>query len=82
MYAGLHQSQNLTELHLVVYYDQGLIHNTPYFGEYFGMNEIAKIASAEISKDPGPFQAVFLFNSVPQDIALYQLWPQDSAAHN
>ncbi|MGA8154358.1 MAG: hypothetical protein WB952_25670 [Terriglobales bacterium] len=75
-YASLHREQDLVELYLVVYYDQGLIHNTPYFGLNFGLDEVAKAASAEVAKNPGPFQKIFLFNSIDQDMAVYQLWPQ------
>lgn len=74
-YADLRRDQNLAELYLIAYYDQALIHNTPYFGLNFGLDEVAEIASAEVAKNPGPFQRVFLFNALPQDMWLSQLWP-------
>jgi hypothetical protein len=74
-YAGIHTEQNLAELFLIVYYDQALIHNTPYFGIDFGMAEVVAIASVEVARNPGPFQKIFLFNSIIQDIAVYRLWP-------
>jgi hypothetical protein len=72
-YAGLHENHQLSELYLVAYYDQALIYNTPYFGPNFGLAQIAEIAAIESSKRPGPFQKIFLFNSIPQDMAVYQL---------
>jgi hypothetical protein len=74
-YANLRRDQKLSELYLVAYYDQGLIHNTPYLGLDLGLDDIAEIAAIKVARNPGPFQKVFLFNSLPQDMAVYQLWP-------
>jgi len=74
-YADLHEKQNLAELYLVAFYDRALIHNTPYIAPHFGWDEIAAIASAEIAKNPGAFQRVFLFNSLPEDRTVTLLWP-------
>ena len=63
MYAGLHAKENLSELYLVAYYDLALIHNTPYFAPNFGWDRVTAIAAAEIDKNPGAFQKVFLFDS-------------------
>jgi hypothetical protein len=74
MYAELHRAQNLSELYLLAYYDRALIHNTPYIAPNFGWDEITAIATAEIAKNPGVFQKVFLFNSLPQDRTVTLLW--------
>jgi len=75
MYSGLHGQAGLNELYLVVYYDRALIYNTPYFAPGFDFVDITKLAAAEVSKNPGPFQKVFLFNTLPQDREVIQLWP-------
>jgi hypothetical protein len=74
-YANVHREHSLAELYLVVYYDQALIHNTPYFGVGFGLDEVAKIASEQVAENPGPFQKLFLFNSTVPGEVVYQLWP-------
>jgi hypothetical protein len=75
MYGELHKKENLAELYLVAYYDRALIHNPPYVAPNFGWNDVAAIAAAEIAKNPGAFQKVFLFNALPQDRSLAVLWP-------
>ena len=65
-YAGLHEDHQLSELYLIAYYDQALAYNTPYFGSNFGLAQVAEIAAIESSKRPGPFQKIFLFNSIPK----------------
>jgi hypothetical protein len=74
-YADLHKKENLAELYLVGFYDRAVIHNTPYIAPHFGWDEIAAIAGAEIAKNPGAFQKVFLFNSLPEDRTVTLLWP-------
>lgn len=74
MYAELHKKQNLSELYLLVYYDRALIHNTPFVAPNFGWNAVATIAKDEIAKNPGAFQKIFLFNSLPQDRTVTLLW--------
>jgi len=75
-YVDLHKKKNLAELYLVGFYDRALIHNTPYIAPHFGWDEIAAIAGAEIAKNPGAFQKVFLFNSLPEDMTVTLLWPR------
>lgn len=74
MYGDLHQKENLSELYLLAYYDRALIHNTPYIAPNFGWDAIAAIAKSEIAENPGAFQKVFLFNSLPQDRTVTKLW--------
>lgn len=75
MYTGLRQQARLDELYLVVYYDRALIYNTPYFAPGFDLVDITKLAAAEVAKNPGAFRKVFLFNTLPQDREVIQLWP-------
>lgn len=75
MYARLHQQERLDELYLVAYYDRALIYNTPYFAPGVTLVDVARLAAAEVARCPGPFQKVFLFNALPQDRQVIQLWP-------
>jgi hypothetical protein len=73
-YGDLHKEQGLDELYLVAFYDQALIHNTPFFGVNFGWDQVAQIVGAEVAKNPGPFQRIFLFNALPQDRRVTLIW--------
>lgn len=73
-YVSLHKEENLDELYLVAYYDRALIHNTPFVAPNFGWDEVAAIAAAEVARNPGAFQKIFLFNALPQDRTVTLLW--------
>ena len=74
-YLDLHQRQNLDELYLLLYYDQGWIYNTPFNAPGFGFREIAEIAAQAAANNHGVFQKIFLFNSLYGDQEAVQLWP-------
>jgi hypothetical protein len=74
-YADLYATANLDKLYLVVYWNQGLIYNTPFFAPGFGFQEIARLAAESLAGRAGPFQKILLFNALPQDLDLAQLHP-------
>jgi hypothetical protein len=63
IYKDLHAKENLDELYLVAYFDQGLFHNTPYETIGTKFKDIAAMANAWLKGNPGKFQKVFLFDS-------------------
>ena len=74
-YAGLCAAVNLDELCLVAYWNQGLIYNTPFFAPGFGFDDVARLARKAVAGYPMPFQQVFLFNALPQDLDLARIYP-------
>ncbi len=74
-YATLHAEHSLDELYLVAYYNKAILYNSPYFVPGFGLTEVAKIARAEVAKNPGAFQKIFLFDTTEPDLSPIQLWP-------
>jgi hypothetical protein len=78
-YSDLHAKESLTELYLVAYYNKALFYNSPYLAPGFGLPEVASIAAAEVAKNPGPFQRIFLFNAIKPDLEVFQLWPRRGA---
>lgn len=75
-YADLHAKEGLTELYLVAYYNKALFYNSTYLAPSFGLPEVASIAAAEVAKNPGPFQKIFLFNATKPGLEVFQLWPR------
>jgi hypothetical protein len=74
-YHDLRHQQNLDELYLLIYYDQGWFYNTPFAAPGFGFREIAEIAAQLAANNPEPFQKFFLFNPLYGDQEAVQLWP-------
>jgi hypothetical protein len=62
-YVGLRQREILSELYLIAYFDQGLLYNTPYETIGIDFSTIAEICREWLSKNPGQFDKVFLFDS-------------------
>ena len=77
-YQNLHQEQNLDELYLLIFYDQGLLHNTPFIAPGFGFQQIVEIANREANINPGFFQKIFLFNSIYPNQEVAELWVNKS----
>lgn len=75
-YSRLHAKQGLAELHLVAYYNKALFYNSTYLALDFGLPEVASIAAAEVARNPGPFQKIFLFNATRPGLEVFQLWPR------
>jgi hypothetical protein len=74
-YVDLHIKEHLDELYLIAYYNKGLRYNTPFIAPGFGFGEIAAIAAGKMAKEPGPFQRVYLFNAIKQNLEVKQIWP-------
>jgi hypothetical protein len=72
-YGTLRQDQQLDELHLLVYYNKGLLHNLPYVAPEYGFNEVAAEVAPGVAAKPGPFQKVYLLDAV--EGKLITLWP-------
>lgn len=81
-YRGISKTHGLSELVLVVHYGlKGILHNTPYQGTNFGLNDILREAASELRQNAGPFQRVYLylaFNEGP----LIEVWPNSEHKKN
>lgn len=75
-YSHLRVTVGLDELWLVAYWNQGLVYNTPFFAPGFGFQDVAGVAREAMAANPGPFQRVFLFNALPQDLDLTLIYPR------
>lgn len=77
-YQNLHQEQEIDELYLLIYYDQGSFYNTPFIAPNFGFRQIVEIANRRANINPGFFQKIFLFNSVYPNHEFAELWTSKS----
>lgn len=73
-YQNLHQEQSLDELYLLIFYDQGVLYNTPFITHNSGFRQIVEIANQRANIHPGVFQKIFLFNSVYPNQEVAELW--------
>ena len=78
-YAKLHnklklEQQQLSEFYLFAYYDEAVLHNTPYHAPGFGFREIAAIVARELTVNPHPFDKVFLYSPIEKPPNI-QVWP-------
>jgi len=64
----------LSGFYLLAYYDEAVLHNTPYDAPGFGFREIAAILASELAANSHPFDKVFLYSPREQPTAL-QVWP-------
>jgi hypothetical protein len=69
------EHQRLSEFYLLAYYDEALLHNTPYDAPGFGFREIGALVSGELSRKPHPFDKVFLYSPLEAAAKVLQLWP-------
>jgi hypothetical protein len=67
------EQQQLDEFYLLAYYDEAVIHNTPYRVPGFGFREIAASVSRELATNPHPFHKVFLFSPI-EKVPVIQVW--------
>ena len=70
MYTTLHKDQNLAELHLLLYYDQGFLYNTPFDVPDWGFNEIAAALANVAAQNHGVFDHIYLFILETGDLAV------------
>lgn len=68
------EQQQLTEFYLLAYFDEAVLHNTPYDAPGFGFREIAAIVGGELASNPHPFDRVFLYSPLEKTPAI-QVWP-------
>lgn len=69
------QQQQLAEFYLLAYYDEAVLHNTPYHVPGFGFGEIAAIVARELAANPHPFDKVFLYSPIEKAAPVIQVWP-------
>jgi len=68
------QQQRLAEFYLLAFYDEAVLHNTPYDAPGFGFREIAVLVAPELAVNPHPFDKVFLYSPIEQ-VSTIQVWP-------
>jgi len=68
------QQQQLVEFYLLAYYDEAVLHNTPYDAPGFGFEEIVATLARELAANPHPFDKVFLYSPLETHSAI-QPWP-------
>jgi hypothetical protein len=68
------QQQRLAEFYLLAYYDEAVLHNTPYDRPGFGFREIAATVARELAANPHPFDKVFLYSPIER-VPVIQIWP-------
>jgi hypothetical protein len=74
-YANLKSDLGLTELVLLVHYGiRGLIHNSPYDGLDWKLEDVLGAACENLRANSGPFDRVFLYFAL-NDGPLYNLFP-------
>jgi hypothetical protein len=68
-------SQHLDTFCLLAYYDQAVLHNTPYRIPGFGLREIGARLTEELSRHDHPFNEVFLYSPIEKVDKAIQVWP-------
>jgi hypothetical protein len=68
------EHQQLGEFYLLAYYDQAVLHNTPYHTSEFGFPEIAATITRSLVARPHQFNKVFLFSPI-EKVPYLQVWP-------
>jgi hypothetical protein len=68
------QQQQLSEFYLLAYYDEAVLHNTPYGRPGFEFREIGAMLTRELTANPHPFDKVFLHSPI-EKAPVIQVWP-------
>jgi hypothetical protein len=68
------ENQQLAEFYLLAYYDEAILHNTPYDAPGFGFPEISASLTRELAACRHPFNKVFLYSPLENPPAI-QVWP-------
>ncbi|HKV05913.1 MAG TPA: hypothetical protein VJO53_12525 [Candidatus Acidoferrales bacterium] len=68
------QQQQLNEFCLLAYYDEAVLHNTPYGAPGFGFSEIGAWLTRDLAVNPHPFDRVFLYSPLERPPYI-QVWP-------
>jgi hypothetical protein len=62
LYRGISETYGLSDLALVVHRGlKGIMHNAPYEGMNFGLNNIVDEVRATLAQDAGPFTRIYLY---------------------
>lgn len=69
------KGQQLDEFHLLAYYDEAVLHNSPYHAPGVGFREIAGVVARELATTTHPFDKVFLFSPIEKSQKVLQVWP-------
>jgi hypothetical protein len=69
------KQERLDEFYLLAYYDEAVLHNTPYHTPTFGFADSAAAVAAELSVTAHPFDKVFLFSPIEKTRKALQVWP-------
>jgi hypothetical protein len=69
------QKQQLDVFCLLAYYDQAVLHNSPYHVPGFGLREIAALLTEELAKHQHPFTEAFLYSPIEKGSKAIQVWP-------
>jgi hypothetical protein len=68
--------QNLKIFCLLIYYDQAVLHNTPYHAPHFGLEEIGAALTAELRNiEDHPFTEVYLYSPTEKLTKAIRVWP-------
>lgn len=70
------EQQRLSEFYLLAYYDEAVLHNTPYDAPGFGFREIVAIAANKLAVTPHPFDKVFICSPLEQP-SVQRVWPTE-----
>jgi hypothetical protein len=73
------QQQQLAEFYLLAYYDEAVLHNTPYGAPGFGFREVGAILAQELSANAHPFDKIFLYSPI-EKAPVIQIWPAMASA--
>jgi hypothetical protein len=74
-YANLKNQYGFAELVLLLHYGiRGLLHNSPFEGLNWKVDNVVSEARANLEKDPGPFDRVFLYLAYNEG-RLFNLYP-------
>jgi hypothetical protein len=69
------EQQQLHEFYLLAYYDEAVLYNTPYGVPGFGFREIGALVTADLARNPHPFDKVFLYSPLETAAKALQVWP-------
>lgn len=73
-YRGISKTHGLSELVLVVHYGlKGILHNTPYRGLNFALEDILREPASVLRQNAGPFQRVYLYLAFNEG-RLIEIW--------
>lgn len=73
-YADLHQKENLTQLYLLLFYEQAWFYNPPYDTDAWSFEDVVNALHTAALNNHGPFDKIFLLDALVAKQAM-QVWP-------